>query len=90
MADMIVEYRIMPKNGEVEYEELEKVVKETVSNYDDELEIRFIESRNVGFGLKALIINFKVNENKGSEDLENQLNELDLVGDVIVELMDRL
>lgn len=87
---MIIEYRIMPDDGEVEYDQLEKVVKETVGAYDEKLEIRKVESREVGFGLKAVIINFRVDENLGSENLENQLNELKEVGDVIVELMDRL
>lgn len=90
MADMIVEYRVMPDDGEVEYSVLEEVVKKTVQAYDEKLEIRKVESRDVGFGLKAVIINFRVDENKGSEALENSLNELPEVGDVIVELMDRI
>lgn len=90
MADMIVEYRVMPEDGEIEYSVLEEVVKKTVQEYDEKLVIRNIGSRDVGFGLKAVIVNFKVDENKGSEALENSLNELPEVGDVIVELMDRL
>ena len=41
MADMIVEYKVMPDTeSEVEYEQFEKVVSETVSNYDEKVIIK--------------------------------------------------
>jgi translation elongation factor EF-1beta len=91
MADMIMQYRVMPADGEIEYNELEKFVEDTVKSYDENLKVLEIGPRDVGFGLKACIVKIQFDENLGSEELEDKLksNE-DLVGDVIVELMDRL
>lgn len=85
---MIVVYRVMPEDGEVEYSKLEEVTKNTVLEYG--AEIKEVNEHDVGFGLKAVKIKFQVDENKGSEALEEQLKELAEVGDVAVELMDRL
>ena len=90
MADMILEYRVMPVDGELDYETLENLTREKVEGYDDSVQVKEIGPRDVGFGLKACVIKFQVDENCGSEALENSLNELDEVGDVIIELMDRL
>lgn len=86
---MIVTYRVMPEDGEVEYSQLEKVTKETVLAYDESVKINSVEEHEVGFGLKAVKINLSVNENCGSEALEEQLKELEEIGDVIVEAMSR-
>ena len=90
MADMIVQYRVMPEDGEVDYSSLEKVTKEIIEKYDDSVQVLEIGPTEVGFGLKACRVKIQLDENCGSEALEEQLKELDLVGDVIVELMDRL
>jgi len=90
MADMIVQYRVMPESGEVEYETLERVTKEVVANYSETVKIKEIGKVEVGFGLQACRVKFQIDENCGSEALENKLIELEEVGDVNVELMDRL
>jgi len=90
MADMIVQYRVMPEDGEVEYQTLENVTKEIVSAYNETVKILEIGAVGVGFGLQACTVKFQLDENCGSEPLENQLIELAEVGDVNVELMDRL
>ena len=87
---MIMELRIMPEDGEVEYSNLEDKVKEVVLNYGDGIEIKNLESENVGFGLQAVKIKFQMNEDYGSDNLEEQLTNLDVVGGVTVTLMDRL
>jgi len=80
----------MPEDGEVEYSNLEDKVKEVVLNYGDGIEIKNLESENVGFGLQAVKIKFQMNEDYGSDNLEEQLTNLDVVGGVTVTLMDRL
>lgn len=90
MANMIIEYRVMPENGEIDISNLEEVTKTTVSNYDESVKVIKTEEVSVGFGLKAIKIRFEVDENKGSDNLEDQLKEKEEVGDVVVELMDRL
>lgn len=80
----------MPEDGEVEYSDLEKVTKSTVEGYHKSVKVKTVSSADVGFGLKAVKIKFQIDENCGSEDLEEKLKELSEVGDVTVELMDRL
>lgn len=89
MAMMIVTYRVMPEDGEVEYSQLEKVTKKTIESYDKTAKINSMSEHNVGFGLKAVRVNFSVDEAKGSEALEEKLKELEEVGDVVVESMSR-
>lgn len=90
MANMMLVYRIMPEDGEVEYEALEKSAVETIKAYDSSVKVENVSQHEVGFGLKAVKVKFQVDENKGSEALEEQLKELPEVGDVVIELMDRL
>ena len=90
MADMIVVYRVMPEDSEIEYSQLEELVKEKVQAYDTSVQIKEVKPQNVGFGLQAVNVKFQLDENCGSENLENQIKEEKIVGDVVIELMDRL
>lgn len=90
MADMIVEYRVMPEDGEVEFETLKSKTQETVENYKDDVKVLDVKEDPVGFGLKAVRIKFQMDENHGSEELENKITELEEVSEVQVTLMDRL
>lgn len=89
MADMMLEFKVMPE-GEVEYSEVESAVKSLVEGYDTSVKIKEISSEPIGFGLEAVKIKFQLDENLGSEDIENKLNDLEIVGDVEITLMDRL
>lgn len=80
----------MPEDGEVEYSALEKVSKEKIESYDSSVKIEDVSEHDVGFGLKAVKVKFQLDENAGSEPLEESLKELPEVGDVIIEHMDRL
>ena len=80
----------MPKNSEVDVEEVKKKVTDLISNYDDKIEIKNGDIFEIGFGLKAFEIEFKIDENLGSEDLENKISDLEIVGDCNVLKMDRL
>lgn len=87
---MVVEFRVMPEDGEVEYSDLEASVKETVENYSETVKAVEVREDPVGFGLKAVRIKFQIDENLGTEELENQLSDLSMVGEVNITLMDRL
>ena len=89
MAMMIITYRVMPADGEVEISKLMEVAEKTVKAYNNTVVIRSSEEAPVGFGLIAAKINFSVNEKYGSEDLENALMELPEVGEVTVLEMSR-
>lgn len=80
----------MPEDGDIEYETLEKVTKSTIETYHKSVKVKSVSSVEVGFGLQAVKIKFQIDENCGSEALEEKLKELEEVGDVTVELMDRL
>ena len=90
MADMIVVYRVMPEDGEIEYSKLEEVTKKAVEGYDASVKVKEVNAHNVGFGLQAVKIKFQIDEVKGSEELEEKIKALPEVGDVVLELMDRL
>jgi len=89
MAMMIITYRVMPADGEVEISKLMEVAENTVKAYNETVVIRSKEEAPVGFGLVAAKINFSVDEKYGSEDLENALMELPEVGEVTVLEMSR-
>ena len=86
---MIMTYRVMPGDGDVEYSQLEKVTKETIGNYDQTAKVNWAKELGMSFGIKAVQINFSVDEARGSEALEEQLKKIEEVGDVIVESMSR-
>jgi translation elongation factor aEF-1 beta len=90
MADMIVEYRVMPEDGEVEFQTLKSKTEDMVKAYADDVKILETKEDPVGFGLKAVRIKFQMDENHGSEELETKLSDLEEVGEVTVTLMDRL
>ena len=90
MANMILEFRVMPEDGETQYSELESSVKDVINNYHESVKVKIIEPQNVGFGLQAVRVEIEIDENCGSEDLENKLSELELAGEVNLLKMDRL
>ena len=90
MADMIVEYRVMPEDSEVDFETLKLKTQETVKNYANDVKVLEVKEDPVGFGLKAVKIRFQMSETHGSEELENKITEHDEVSEVQVTLMDRL
>lgn len=88
---MILAFRVMPADGEVEYSDLEETVKNTVNEFvGSEVEFRILQSEPAGFGLQACAFEFQVDETLGSEGLENMLNDLEIVGEANVTKMDRL
>lgn len=89
MANMILVYKVMPQSGEQDYSLLEEKVKSTVENYSESSQVVNIDSQSMGFGLQAARVELKIDEEEGSEGLEQSLREQEEVGDVSVEMMDR-
>lgn len=91
MAEMIVAFRVMPVDGEVEYSDLESAVKKVVSAYaEGNIKIKEMASEAAGFGMEACSFEIQFDETYGCEPLENELDALDITGTVAVTKMDRL
>ena len=72
MADVVITLKVMPSSPDVDLEELKKAVGEKILAYagadiSDEKQTK-VEEEPVAFGLKALLITFVVDEDKGSPD----------------------
>ena len=90
MADMILGFKVMPEDGETETSVLKDKVEKTVTEFHESVQMRTLEAQDVGFGLKAIMVEIQIDEKQGSEELENKLNEIEEAGDVSVTKMDRL
>ena len=90
MADMILEFRVMPEDSETDYAVLEDKVRGVVENFHNSVKVKSLESENVGFGLQAVHFEIQIDEKCGSESLENELIDLDESGEVNLLKMDRL
>ncbi len=66
MAKVIVTLKIMPEDPEVNLDEVKQKAEEIIKSWEGSLNRTEIEP--VGFGLKALILVFAVDEKKGSPD----------------------
>ena len=81
MADVIITFRIMPVSPEVDLEGIKVKAKEAITAFGGEVGKESIEP--VAFGLKALILIFVMDENKGStEELEAQITQVEGVNSV--------
>lgn len=66
MAKVIVTLKIMPEDPEVNLDDVKSKAEEVIKGWEGSINRTEIEP--VGFGLKALIIAFAVDEKKGSPD----------------------
>ncbi|MDP4012653.1 MAG: elongation factor 1-beta [Candidatus Nanoarchaeia archaeon] len=84
MAIVYVTLKIMPANPEVDLSQLTEEAKLIISEHEGNV----MESKEepVAFGLKAVLITFSRNEDKGtSDDIEEALSGLENVASVSVE-----
>ena len=77
MTRMVVSIKVMPDSIEVDLESLKQKVKEIISAEGGEVGKESLEP--VAFGLKALILVFVINEDKGTDPIENKISELEEV-----------
>ena len=79
MATVILTFSIMPTGPEVDMNRLESQVKEKVTSFTGETEMK-AEVQPVAFGLKRLVLTFVMDESKGGTDeLEKDIAALDEV-----------
>jgi len=82
MAQVIITFKIMPEDLEVNLDELEKDVKEFLNEHG---EVGKVEREKIAFGLEALIVMFIRDESKGSTDfIEDNMRNIDGVQSVEV------
>lgn len=82
MAEIIITFKIMPEDLEVDLKELEKEIKDFLNKHG---EVGRIEREKIAFGLEALIVMFIRDEAKGSTDfIEDIMRNMDGVQSVEV------
>ena len=82
MGEVIITFKIMPEDLEVDLKELEKEVTNFLNNHG---EVGRVEREKIAFGLEALIIMFIRDESKGSTDfIEDIMRNMDGVQSVEV------
>jgi len=83
MAQVVITLRIMPSGVDVDLGKIAEEATSKIKEFDGEVGKK--EEQPVAFGLKALNLIFVMDESKGStEDLENQISEIDGVQSVEV------
>ena len=84
MAKVVVTFRIMPQNTDVDLSILETEAKKEIFDFCASTEFR-TNVEPIAFGLKALSIIFVMEEAKGStEELEKKISQIDGVESVEV------
>ncbi len=82
MAQVIITFKIMPEDLDVDLKRLEKEVKEFLNRHGD---VGRVEREKIAFGLEALIVMFIMDESKGSTDfIEDNMRNIDGVQSVDV------
>ena len=80
MAQVIITFKIMPEDLDVDLKRLEKEVKEFLNRHGD---VGRVEREKIAFGLEALIVMFIRDESKGSTDfIEDNMRNIDGVQSV--------
>ncbi|RZN61280.1 elongation factor 1-beta [Methanonatronarchaeum sp. AMET6-2] len=87
MGEVAAKIKVMPKNPDVDLDELESAVEEKI----DFGSIKKIEREDVAFGLKALLLTVVVpDEEGGTEAIEDSLSDVKDIESVRVEGVNRL
>lgn len=82
MAEVIITFKIMPEDLEVD---LKKLEKEVIDFLNKQGEVGKVEREKIAFGLEALIVFFIRDESKGSTDfIEDIMRNMDGVQSVEV------
>ena len=80
MGEVIITFKIMPEDLDVNLNNIEKEVKELLEKYG---QVGKEEKEKIAFGLEALKVIFIMNESKGSADfLEDNMRNIDGVQSV--------
>jgi elongation factor 1-beta len=83
MGIALIKIKLMPSSPEVNLEEIKTRAQEVIEK-NKGIRVNF-EEQPIAFGLKALIVGFEQNEDKGElEPIENSLKEIENVNSVEV------
>ncbi len=77
MGVALIQLKIMPSGLEVNLEDLKKIVTEKISTLDGE--VTKIEEKDVAFGLKALIVFIRIDEDKDTSLIEDAMKDVEVV-----------
>ena len=75
MVKAIITLKVMPETADVDLKELEVQVKETVEKEGGM--VGRVEEEPIAFGLKALKITFSIDEEKGTDSIEEAVSGLE-------------
>lgn len=79
MGQAVVTFKVMPESPEVDLDELESFSKQHINDFCDPDELK-VKHEPVAFGLKALVIQFVMEEDQGNtDDLEATIGDHDNV-----------
>jgi elongation factor 1-beta len=82
MAEVIITFKIMPEDLDVNLDKMEKDATELLNKYG---EVGKTEREKIAFGLEAVILIFVMDESKGSTDfIEDNMRNIDGVQSVEV------
>lgn len=82
MAEVIITFKIMPEDLDVNLKKLEGEIKEFLNKHG---EVGRIEREKIAFGLEAVVVMFIRDESKGSTDfIEDNMRNIDGVQSVEV------
>ncbi len=75
MGEVMLVYKVMPNDPELDLDELEKKIKETAQKFG---KLKGTREEKVAFGLKAIIPTIVVDEESGAvNELEDALREIE-------------
>ena len=83
MATVIIKLRIMPDSPEADIERIESDIKNELES-EGAKKISF-ETQPIAFGLKAILAGFELPEEKGTDNLESAISQIDSVSSVKIE-----
>ena len=75
MANAILTMKVMPETADINLEQLEKEVTEIITGLGGR--VGKVEKKPIAFGLNSLEFMFVADENKGTEEFERKVGELE-------------
>lgn len=89
MAKMFVKYKITPSSPEADLENIEKINEETLDSFNKDIQIKEKKINEIGFGIKELEFMIYLDESVSTEEIENELNKHEQIGEAKVFSLDR-
>ena len=83
MAKMFVTLKLMPESLEIDFDSIRNKVKEIVAKQGGEL-LDKDEYEPVAFGLKALKLIFYIDESKGSDEINEEVSQIEGISSATV------